>query len=568
MARKSRKVTPVAAENKTENGIAFKAALYARISVENERKREADSIGTQIQLLKDYVSEQPDIELYDIYVDDNISGTNFVRPEFSRMIADLREKRINCIIVKDLSRLGRNFLEAGEYIELIFPFFNCRFISITDSFDTKYKDVDLSVQLKNFANEMYAKDISKKITSSYRNLQQQGQFMGAHAPYGYLLDPEDRHHLIIDPEVAPYLKQVFELKASGMSCNSVAVELTNKGIPSPGFLLYKRGLSQRKSFKVSHWHSGTVKSMLKDEVYLGWTVAGKYRSSYLTTGVKETVPVAKDDWIIVKGTHEPIISQELFDTVQDHLSQMHNRASTCNTYRTKGYADNPFRGRLRCGECGHSMTIRRKKNHSGVVIEMYECCMHSHYHPPLCPKKDVKRENVEAIALKLIQTQIKLFTDARSMIVSLNKNKSSKTRFQILMEQIKNTEKQIASSSTRKSQLYEDYCSGVISLDDYVSMTQEYDSTVNKLNIFLAQLQKDAYMYSEDYAAKGEWAKLVEQYQDITKITADVMDAFIETMTLYQSGQVEVSFRFNDELDEVVHLAAIRKREADIYGIS
>lgn len=163
MARKSRKNVSSAAPIGKASERIYRCALYARISVETERKREADTIGNQLQLLKDYVSEHPDLIIYDIYSDDDISGVDFARPEFSRMMNDLRDGKIDCIIVKDLSRLGRNYLESGEYIEMVFPFFQCRFIAITDRFDTKYNQADFSVQLKNLANEMYAKDISKKL---------------------------------------------------------------------------------------------------------------------------------------------------------------------------------------------------------------------------------------------------------------------------------------------------------------------------------------------------------------------------------------------------------------------
>lgn len=237
MARKSRKNPPIETNGAQPAGKQYYCALYTRISVETERKREADTIGNQLQLLKDYVSEQEDLSIYDIYCDDNISGVDFVRPEFSRMMNDMRDGKINCIIVKDLSRLGRNYLESGEYIELVFPFFQCRFIAITDKFDTKYQQADFSVQLKNLANEAYAKDISRKICSVKLNMQEQGKFIGGRAPYGYMIDPEDKHHLIIDDEAAPVVKELFEMVANGYTVRGAAVTMNERGVPSPGRLL-------------------------------------------------------------------------------------------------------------------------------------------------------------------------------------------------------------------------------------------------------------------------------------------------------------------------------------------
>ena len=240
MARKSRKnVVAEPTVLKTADKV-YRAALYARISVENERKREADTIGNQLQLLKDYVSEHADLTIFDIYSDDDITGTDFIRPEFSRMMNDLRDGKIDCIIVKDLSRLGRNFIESGEYIEMVFPFFGCRFIAVTDRFDTKFQQADISVQLKNMANEMYAKDISKKICSTMRTIQEQGKFSGSRAPYGYKLDPADKHHLIIDTETAPVVKELYEMLAEGNTVHYVATTMNDRGIPSPGRILYER----------------------------------------------------------------------------------------------------------------------------------------------------------------------------------------------------------------------------------------------------------------------------------------------------------------------------------------
>ena len=238
MARKSRKPVQVQEtaikECSSSTERIYKAGLYARISVENERKRESDTIGTQIQLLKDFASERDDIKVVDVYCDDDISGTDFLRPEFSRMMNDAREGRIDCIIVKDLSRLGRNYLETGEYIEMVFPFMGLRFVAITDQFDTKYQQADIAVQIKNMANEMYARDISKKICSGKKNFQQQGKFAGSRAPYGYLIDPDDKQHLVIDPETADVVLEMFNMVAGGYTLHRVAVMLNEKGVPSPG----------------------------------------------------------------------------------------------------------------------------------------------------------------------------------------------------------------------------------------------------------------------------------------------------------------------------------------------
>ncbi len=566
MARKSRKTT--VAEPAVIKAVdkVYRAGLYARISVETERKREADTIGNQLQLLKDYVSEHSDLTVFDIYSDDDISGTDFIRPEFSRMMNDLRDGKIDCIIVKDLSRLGRNYLESGEYIEMVFPFFRCRFISVTDRFDTKYQQADISVQLKNMANEMYAKDISRKICSTMRTIQDQGKFAGSRAPYGYRLDPADKHHLIIDEETAPIVKQLFELLAEGNTVHYVATTMNARGIPSPGRLLYERGIATTDHFKNSKWYMQTVRRILQDEIYLGWMVSGKFRSTYHSTGKKGSQPVPREEWIVTKGTHEPIVTEELFNKVQEYFVRMKEEHGQTAVYNSKSKKASIFKGHLRCGECGQAMFLRNKHSH-GKVTAWYYCALHENYNSSYCVKKAVKKQDVEDIALKLIRTQIKLFTDAREMIIALNKKESSKTKHRIYSDQIRNVKKQIEKYMSLKASLYEDFANGVLSQSDYISMGQEYAQKADELRIFLAELEKEAQKYSQTYAMNGSWAQIIEQYQNAETLTEEMIDAFIDEMILYNNGHVEVKFRFKDELDEVIHLAAIRQREVERYAM-
>lgn len=566
MARKSRKTTVAEPAVVKPIDKVYRAGLYARISVETERKREADTIGNQLQLLKDYVSEHSDLTVFDIYSDDDISGTDFIRPEFSRMMNDLRDGKIDCIIVKDLSRLGRNYLESGEYIEMVFPFFRCRFISVTDRFDTKYQQADISVQLKNMANEMYAKDISRKICSTMRTIQDQGKFAGSRAPYGYRLDPADKHHLIIDEETAPIVKQLFELLAEGNTVHFVATTMNANGIPSPGRLLYERGIASTDHFKNSKWYMQTVRRILQDEIYLGWMVSGKFRSTYHSTGKKGSQPVPREEWIVTKGTHEPIVTEELFNKVQEYFVRMKEEHGQTAIYNSKSKKASIFKGHLRCGECGQAMFLRNKHSH-GKVTAWYYCALHENYNSSYCVKKAVKKQDVEDIALKLIRTQIKLFTDAREMIIALNKKESSKTKHRIYSDQIRNVKKQIEKYMSLKASLYEDFANGVLSQSDYISMGQEYAQKADELRIFLAELEKEAQKYSQTYAMNGSWAQIIEQYQNAETLTEEMIDAFIDEMILYNNGHVEVKFRFKDELDEVIHLAAIRQREVERYAM-
>jgi len=567
MARKSRKNTVAMPKAVATSEKVYQTALYARISVETERKREADSIGNQLQLLKDYVSEQHDLSIFDIYCDDDISGVDFVRPEFSRMMNDLRDGKINCIIVKDLSRLGRNFLESGEYIELVFPFFQCRFIAVTDKFDTKYQQPDFSIQIKNLANELYAKDISKKICSAKRTVQEQGKFTSGRAPYGYLLDPEEKGHFIVDDETAPVVRQLFEMVADGYTLHGVAVTMNEKDIPSPGRILYDRGIATTDKFKNSKWYMPTIRRILSDETYLGWMVSGKHRSTYLSTGKKGTQQVPRDEWIIVKGTHEPIVSEELFNKVQTYFVKTKEEYGKVARYNSKNKRGNIFKSHLRCGECGKAMFLHYKRNGNGSKEGWYYCAMHEHYNSTYCTKKSVKKEDLENAVLKLIQIQMKLYTDARELCLALSKSENSKTKYKIFCNQIRSTKKQIDKFMDLKTALYEDFRNGTISQSDYLSMGQEYARRADELRIFLAELEQESKKYSPTYSITGAWPQLVAQYQDADTLSEDMIDAFIQEITLYNNGHMDVQFNFRDELTEVMYLAAIRKKEAEYNAV-
>lgn len=566
MARKSRKQIDSEIISVTQSsGNIFNAGLYARISVENEHKRFSDSIGNQIQLLKDFVSEQSDIQTFDIYSDDDISGTDFIRPEFSRLMNDVRDGRVNCIIVKDLSRLGRNFLESGEYIELVFPFLGVRFISITDRFDTKYQQVDLSVQIKNMANEMYAKDTSLKICSTMQSIQEQGKFAGSRAPYGYLIHPHDKHQLIIDEVTAPVVQEIFEMVAAGNTLHYIATDLNKRKVPSPGRRMYDLNNAVSDKFKNSVWYMPTIRRILLNRVYLGWMVSRRYKSDFYLTGKKGSKPVPEEDWIITKATHEPIITEYLFNKAQEYLASTKEQHALIAKTNSKSKQDNIFKGHLRCGECGRNMQFRKKNGH-GKISWWYFCPLHEHYNSALCVKKAVKQEDLESLAFTLIQNQIKLFLDAQALITQLNKKETSKTRYHVYTEQTKNVQQQIERYMQLKASLYEDFAEGIITEDDYMTMGQDYAGKADELRIFLSELQKESQKYSPDYVGSHRWEHLVTSFRDCKKIDANMIDAFIDTLTLFNDGHVEIIFKYKDEIESVLLYASIRRKEMERYA--
>ena len=284
MARTKRKINPVlaSAPNVPQRRI-YKAGGYIRLSVEDSGKLGADTIEIQKMLIQSYVEKQQDMNLCAVYCDNGRTGTNFERPGFDRLMQDVRAGKIDCVVVKDLSRFGRNYLETGTYLERIFPFLDVRFVAVNDNFDTLTAERSRDgyiIPLKNIMNEAYSKDISRKICPALASKQEKGEFIGSWAPYGYRKCTDDHHRIEPDPETAPVLQEIFQWRLEGMSYVQIARCLNNRGTPSPAQYHYINGHIKSERYSKSPWYAGTIKNMLSNEVYLGHMIQGRKRSGF------------------------------------------------------------------------------------------------------------------------------------------------------------------------------------------------------------------------------------------------------------------------------------------------
>lgn len=297
----------------------FNTAIYARLSVEDSGNEQRDSIKTQIDFLKNYINDKLDLLLTGIYCDNGYTGTSFRRPAWKQLLQDIQTGRVNCIVVKDLSRLGRNYIETGEYLEQVFPLLGVRFIAVNDYYDSADSNCNresMFVALKNLVNAFYSKDISKKITSSANLKQKKGEYQGSHPPYGYLYSEEGTHKLVIDRVTAPVVKQIYDWALEGFHEQRIVSFLNDKGVPSPASYFYHLGFLHSPKYSQNiNWNKSTIKRILENQLYLGHMVRAKTVES-----LYENIPkhaTFKTDWVITKNTHEAIISEELFNLVQE-----------------------------------------------------------------------------------------------------------------------------------------------------------------------------------------------------------------------------------------------------------
>jgi DNA invertase Pin-like site-specific DNA recombinase len=355
MARKSRKnldFTDVSSVVKP----VYNAGGYVRISVVDVRQK-GDSIETQQSIINSFIAEHPDIELREVYIDNGLSGQTFERPAFKRMIADMENGRINCCIVKDLSRLGRNAIDSGYYIEKYFPAHKIRFVAITDDYDSADSNSGgVMINLKNMVNEAYALEVGRKIRATHQMNIKSGRFVGSAPPYGYLKSRDDCHKLIPDEYAAHIVRHIFEMTADGKSVKDILKWLTANEILTPSRYLHSIGvLNESKVSPHSHWSYQRVSEILCNRVYCGDMVQGKTKIVHQTS---KKIP--KSEWIIVENTHEAVISRELFEKVQNIRGATSGVKESVYTTPAK---ENLFSGRIFCGHCGFSM-VRRRYNES------------------------------------------------------------------------------------------------------------------------------------------------------------------------------------------------------------
>lgn len=347
----------------------YNCATYLRLSRSDGDQQESNSIKNQRALLNDYMGKHPELHKFDEYVDDGYSGTNFERPDFKRMMQDIEKRNVNCIIVKDLSRFGRNYIETGRYLERIFPFMGVRFIAINDHYDSAEENDDkgrILIPFNNLINDTYCRDISLRVRSHLDVKRKEGQFIGSFAGYGYRKDPKDKNHLIIDEYAAGIVQEIFKSKLNGMSSQRIASHLNELGVLPPNEYKRANGFNYTCGFQAGlnqKWTVVSVNRILKNESYTGTLIQGKRRK--INYKVKKSHDVGSENWIRVEDAHDAIISKGEFQQVQQ-LLELDTRTAPSQT------TVYPLSGFLRCADCGQNM-IRRTVTKNGKKYQYYHC---------------------------------------------------------------------------------------------------------------------------------------------------------------------------------------------------
>ncbi|MCR0644752.1 recombinase family protein [[Clostridium] innocuum] len=537
MARKSRKQTesPMPAPS-----LYVYVALYIRLSVEDNKKRGC-SVENQKLVLNDFLADKPDFVVYDTYIDNGLTGTNFHRPGFQQMLSDIEAGHINCVIVKDLSRLGRNSIDTGYYIEQYFYAHNVRFIAVTDQFDTADPGNlhgGIMLPLKNMINEAYSLDIGRKIKAQARQAMKDGDYIGARAPYGYRKDPDNCHKLLIDENTAPVVKQIFEWAYERVALNRIVRNLNEMGIAAPSH--YKKSAGEITSpgrIGSGKWQTRTVMKILESEVYTGDLVQGKTKMVD-----HQQVKADDDNLIIARRTHEPIISHKLFTAVQEYRKQV------CEESRAvpkRPYTPNIFKGKVFCADCGRSLHRQRAERKKGPDIYWFHCLTNSRVAKDTC--KGVMMQETELIATvtTILEKELSVALGMSLPLFQLEaRQKQKKDR---LKSQMSAKRQEIEKQRRLIRGLYENFVQDILTSEEYFELKAGYEESITALSGDIEALEKDMDALDDQLVRYRAMEKDAKSLAQDHVLTAELIERLIERIEIDHERNIRVSFRFKSE---------------------
>ncbi len=537
-------------ENNGLKNKIWSVALYIRLSQEDadngEDKQESNSVTSQKTLLNEFIEEHDDLIVYDTYIDDGFTGTDFNRPSFQRLLEDMRNGNINCVIVKDLSRLGRNYIEVGNYIEQVFPLFNIRFIAINDqvdSFKNPSSTNTILVPFKNLINDEYCRDTSIKIRTSLNGKKKKGEFIGAFPSYGYIKDPKDKHKLIIDESVAGIIRKIFDWNVNeGLGKIAICHKLNDLGILNPtGHKKLELGQNYHNygiQDNTYTWTPSTVRNILNNEVYIGNTVQGKRKTKSYKVHKVEAVP--KEEWVIVPNTHEPIIDKETFEKAQE-LS----RRDTKISQKTKELS--VWAGFLKCADCQRAMNKKSSTNKSGSKYEYYICSTYRKKSNNLCTKHSIKVENLEKAVLQAINLHIHLFINTEKIVQQINGSSFQNAKNKNMENMIMAKQSEISKISNFKRTLYEDWKNEDITREEYLEYKQKYENDIERLKQNIERLKNEKQQCERQNISRNEWIETFKEQKSISQLSRNIMMELIDCIYVKENADIMIQFKFENE---------------------
>lgn len=528
----------------------YNAAIYLRLSRDDistgQGRTESDSISSQRDMICAYIRKQDNMEIYDIYVDDGYSGTNFERPEFKRMMKDIEAGNVDCVIVKDLSRLGRDYIEAGRLIQRTFPAFSVRFIALTDHFDSltaDYNEKSLIVPVKNFINDSYSRDISAKVRSHQQIRREKGDFIGAFAVYGYKKCENNRNMLIPDHYAANIVRKIFAWKMEGYSNLAIAEMLDSLGILSPMEYKKMQGEKFQTGFVTgvkARWSSVAVKRILTNENYIGTLVQGKEKK--VNYKIKKSVRKPEEEWTKVPKAHEAIIGQEDFEVVQD-LLKIDTRAGG-GEKKSHIYA-----GILFCGDCMKPM-IRRVNHYKGKESVSFICATRNK--EGKCSRHAISEEELNHLILTGIRTQISLLLNKNNVLRSIGQ---MKINFEEVSDFAKESERLHSEQDKYpglRAGLYVDLKKQIITEEDFKNFQEIYEKRYQELQQAIRNQEETVKKFFKSGVTAGIYLERMKNIMQITELDRLTLISFVKRILIYEDKRVYLEFRYQEIFSKVM----------------
>ena len=517
------------------NPMDYHAALYIRLSKEDESEGPSQSVQNQESLLREFV-QQHRLSVYDTYIDDGWSGTSFDRPAFQRMIADIEAKKVNMVITKDLSRLGRDYILTGHYMERYFPEHRVRYISLLDGIDTGVDSTANDITpFRAIMNDMYAKDISKKIKSVKRDKQRKGQFIGGKPVYGYKMHPTEKNKIVIDEEVAPIVRRIFALALSGMSCRNIATLLNQEGIPTPA--TYANLPVARPGPYTGLWSSERISDMLQNETYIGNMVQG--RSVKISYKSKKCLKQDPANWVVVEGTHEPLVDWETFQKVRMLVnSRRHTRSRTY---------DFLLKGLIFCHECGYPLAVLNRKNAKGEDVLYFVCRTYQRFTKAgVCTCHSIKEKTVTDAVIAKVREVCQAYLNPDELLPAAQEAVENARKQSSLETELQALQSKIDSLTANLDRMYTDRLSGLLPEADFQRIFSRIKLEREQLEAKRQELElrQKSPVRSEDRARE-----LVQRFIETAGESRELLVSLIERVELTEDKEIIIKFRFA-QLDE------------------
>jgi DNA invertase Pin-like site-specific DNA recombinase len=539
----------------------WRAALYIRLSKEDGDKAESYSITSQREILKEYLKLHPDIKLYDLYIDDGWSGTSFNRPGFMRMMEDVYSGAVNCVIVKDLSRFGRNYTDCGHYLDDVFVRLRIRFIALNNGVDTASNNMNaatqcISVGVTNVINESVAATTSVNVRGTLNVNRQQGKFIGSFPTYGYLKDPNDHHKLIIDEETAPIVRQIFEKFIGGESIIGIAKDLNEMGIPNPSMYKRLKGMNYKHPAGASLdglWPDSSVRRILVNEMYIGNMIQGK--NTTISYKIKQCRAIPKENWIKVEGTHEPIIDKDTFEKAQS----LFNR--NIRTAPEKREID-LFSGFVRCADCGRAM-CKKTNVHPYGTYHYYRCSTARKMRKSACSNHTIRIDKLYEAVLVTIQKMIDAAVKLDEVLDKINASKKRKTESPHIQNTLKTTQAQREKCMKMLIDLYPDWKNGDITKEEYLLLKQNITEQIDTLDSMITSLNSTKAEYEKGVNDENEFIAHFKKYGKIKELTRPLLIELVDKILVHEDGGITIQFKFADAYENVLEYVEINRETSE-----